>query len=82
LEKLLKDPSKEVFIPSGPKEKELRAPREMMKNVQGSSAGVSTTLSLVVVSLLPESYVWASYNRREVVNFTFTSKTEEENTND
>jgi hypothetical protein len=41
LEKLLKDPTKEVYIPSGPKEKTLRPPREMMKNVQGSSAGVS-----------------------------------------
>ncbi len=41
LERLLKDPTKEVVIPGGPVEKELRPPREMMKNVQGSSAGVS-----------------------------------------
>ncbi|KAG8948505.1 hypothetical protein FRC04_009714 [Tulasnella sp. 424] len=40
--KLLKDPTKEVHIPKPPKEKSLRAPREMMKNVQGSSAGAGS----------------------------------------
>src|SRR5258708_6996602 len=39
LEKLLKDPSKPAHIPPPPKDKALRPPREMMKNVQGSSAG-------------------------------------------
>ncbi|CAO1632556.1 unnamed protein product [Sympodiomycopsis kandeliae] len=42
LEKLMADPSKEVRLPSGPKEKTLRAPREMMKNVSGSSAGAGS----------------------------------------
>jgi len=42
LERLLKDPSKPVSIPGAPKEKSIRAPREMMKNVQGSSAGAGS----------------------------------------
>lgn len=42
LERLMKDPAKPVNIPAPPKEKELRAPREMMKNVQGSSAGAGS----------------------------------------
>jgi hypothetical protein len=42
LEKLLKDPTKAVFIPEAPAEKKLRAPQEMMKNVQGSSAGAGS----------------------------------------
>ncbi|KAG8897972.1 hypothetical protein FRB99_007746 [Tulasnella sp. 403] len=42
LAKLLKDPAKEVVLPQPPKEKTLRAPREMMKNVQGSSAGAGS----------------------------------------
>lgn len=40
LERLMKDPAKPVNIPAPPKEKTVRAPREMMKNVQGSSAGM------------------------------------------
>lgn len=39
LERLLKNPEKPVHIPKAPTEKSLRPPREMMKNVQGSSAG-------------------------------------------
>lgn len=42
LDRLLKDPSKPVHIPSPIQEKELRPPREMMKNVQGSSAGAGS----------------------------------------
>ncbi|OWZ42750.1 hypothetical protein C349_03583 [Cryptococcus neoformans var. grubii Br795] len=42
LEKLLANPDKEVTLPTGPQEKTLRAPREMMKNVQGSSAGAGS----------------------------------------
>jgi len=41
VEKLLKDPTREVHIPGGPREKTLRPPKEMIKNVSGSSAGVS-----------------------------------------
>ncbi|KAF8707353.1 hypothetical protein RHS03_04303, partial [Rhizoctonia solani] len=40
LEKLMKDPTKPVNLPAPPKEKTVRPPREMMKNVQGSSAGM------------------------------------------
>ncbi|KAL0956543.1 hypothetical protein HGRIS_002684 [Hohenbuehelia grisea] len=42
LEKLLKDPAKPAYIPPPPKEKTIRAAREMMKNVQGSSAGAGS----------------------------------------
>ncbi|KAJ9112710.1 hypothetical protein QFC22_006212 [Naganishia vaughanmartiniae] len=42
LEKLLKNPEKDVFVPGGPKEKTIRPPRETMKNVQGSSAGAGS----------------------------------------
>ncbi|KZO95621.1 DUF1168-domain-containing protein [Calocera viscosa TUFC12733] len=42
LEKLLKDPSKPVILPQAPEEKTVRPPREMMKNVQGSSAGAGS----------------------------------------
>ncbi|PWN49540.1 DUF1168-domain-containing protein, partial [Violaceomyces palustris] len=42
IEKLLADPTKEVKIPGPPKEKTLRPPREMMKNVSGSSAGAGS----------------------------------------
>ena len=41
LEKLLKNPEKAVVVNAGPVEKTIRPPRETMKNVQGSSAGVS-----------------------------------------
>lgn len=41
IERLLKDPTKEVHLPKGPREKQLRPPKEMIKNVSGSSAGVS-----------------------------------------
>jgi hypothetical protein len=42
LERLMKDPTKPVNLPTAPKEKTVRPPREMMKNVQGSSAGMSS----------------------------------------
>ncbi|KAG9127719.1 hypothetical protein FRC07_010484 [Ceratobasidium sp. 392] len=42
LEKLMKDPTKTAHIPAAPKEKTIRPPREMMKNVQGSSAGAGS----------------------------------------
>ncbi|KAG0140875.1 hypothetical protein CROQUDRAFT_99487 [Cronartium quercuum f. sp. fusiforme G11] len=40
--RLLQDPTREIQLPKPPKEKNLRAPREMMKNVQGSSAGAGS----------------------------------------
>ncbi|WVQ66106.1 uncharacterized protein L199_004284 [Kwoniella botswanensis] len=42
VEKLLANPDREININVGTKEKTLRAPREMMKNVQGSSAGAGS----------------------------------------
>ncbi|WWD20205.1 hypothetical protein CI109_104681 [Kwoniella shandongensis] len=42
VEKLLANPEREVQLPTGAKERTLRAPREMMKNVQGSSAGAGS----------------------------------------
>jgi hypothetical protein len=42
LQKLLANPDREVKIPRPAKEKELRAPRETIKNVSGSSAGAGS----------------------------------------
>ncbi|MBW0518948.1 hypothetical protein O181_058663 [Austropuccinia psidii MF-1] len=40
--KLLQDPTRKVHLPKPAKEKTIRPPREMIKNVQGSSAGAGS----------------------------------------
>lgn len=77
-----------VHIPAGPVEKTLRPPREMMKNVTGSSAGVSfkQTTEQVFFScmMLTALDIVGSLSARRParVNSTFTSKIVVANTSD
>ncbi|CDR99719.1 hypothetical protein [Sporisorium scitamineum] len=55
ISKLLANPDKEIRIPDGPKEKSIRPPRDVMKNVTGSSAGAGSG----------EFHVYKQQRRRE-----------------
>ncbi|BGP17236.1 hypothetical protein JCM10213_004830 [Rhodosporidiobolus nylandii] len=70
LSKLLANPDKDVYIPQRPKEgasKTLRPPREMMKNVQGSSAGAGSG----------EFHVYKQSRRREYERLKIMDEEEE-----
>jgi len=70
LDKLLKDPSKAAYIPPAPKEKTIRPPREMMKNVQGSSAGAGSG----------EFHVYKASRRREYERLKLLEETTQKET--
>ncbi|KAH9935467.1 uncharacterized protein B0H18DRAFT_1082238 [Fomitopsis serialis] len=67
LERLLKDPSKPAYVPPPPKEKSIRPAREMMKNVQGSSAGAGSG----------EFHVYKASRRREYERLKMMDETAE-----
>ncbi|KAG5648485.1 hypothetical protein DXG03_003096 [Asterophora parasitica] len=68
LERLLKDPAKPAYIPPAPKEKSIRPPREMMKNVQGSSAGAGSG----------EFHVYKASRRREYERLKLLEETSQQ----
>ena len=51
LDKLFQDPTREVYIPKGPQMKGVAPPREMIPNVQGSSAGAGESCLAWVMQL-------------------------------
>ncbi|KAK0459476.1 DUF1168-domain-containing protein [Desarmillaria tabescens] len=72
LEKLLKDPTKPAFLPPPPKEKTIRPAREMMKNVQGSSAGAGSG----------EFHVYKASRRREYERLKLLEETVQKETDE
>lgn len=82
LSRLLSNPDREVRIPERPQEgatKSLRAPRDMMKNVQGSSAGAGSgefvRPLLLLLFLLPASPRQAASVRSAVLTRSPTPST-------
>ncbi|KAK0197358.1 DUF1168-domain-containing protein [Armillaria mellea] len=72
LEKLLKDPAKAAHVPPPPKEKTIRPAREMMKNVQGSSAGAGSG----------EFHVYKASRRREYERLKLLEETVQKETDE
>ncbi|KAK0240391.1 DUF1168-domain-containing protein [Armillaria nabsnona] len=72
LEKLLKDPAKAAYVPPPPKEKTIRPAREMMKNVQGSSAGAGSG----------EFHVYKASRRREYERLKLLEETVQKETDE
>ncbi|KAF9076225.1 hypothetical protein BDP27DRAFT_1210965 [Rhodocollybia butyracea] len=72
LEKLLKDPTKNAYVPPPPKEKTIRPAREMMKNVQGSSAGAGSG----------EFHVYKASRRREYERLALLEEASRKETED
>ncbi|KAF7323873.1 hypothetical protein MKEN_00608700 [Mycena kentingensis (nom. inval.)] len=72
LERLLKDPQKPAFIPAPPEEKSVRPAREMMKNVQGSSAGAGSG----------EFHVYRAGRRREYERIALLQESAQKETDD
>ncbi|KAF7315622.1 hypothetical protein MIND_00077600 [Mycena indigotica] len=70
LDKLLKDPQKPAFIPTPPQDKTIRPAREMMKNVQGSSAGAGSG----------EFHVYKASRRREYERIKLIEETAQKET--
>ncbi|KNZ62474.1 hypothetical protein VP01_1266g9 [Puccinia sorghi] len=65
--KLLQNPAREIHLPKAPREKSIRPPRDMMKNVQGSSAGAGSG----------EFHVYKQSRRREYERLRLMDENEE-----
>ncbi|KAI9621383.1 hypothetical protein H4Q26_015678 [Puccinia striiformis f. sp. tritici PST-130] len=65
--KLLQNPTREIHLPKAPRDKSIRPPREMMKNVQGSSAGAGSG----------EFHVYKQSRRREYERLRLMDENEE-----
>ncbi|RUP34607.1 hypothetical protein BC936DRAFT_138529 [Jimgerdemannia flammicorona] len=65
LERLLKRVDKPVIIPDAPKTKEIKAPKDIVRNVQGSSAGAGSG----------EFHVYRAHRRREYARLKMLDET-------